>query len=99
MASDSHLELRVSRLENDTTSLYELITEVRSVQEEHSRRFEAIDRRLDGMDQRFDGIDERFDRIDQRFDGIDQRFDGIDQRFDGIETTLAEVVRRLPEPS
>jgi hypothetical protein len=64
MAGDPQMELRVSRLENDRNSIYELISEIRSTQEEHSRRFDAVD-----------------------------------GRFDSVEATLAEVVRRLPEPS
>jgi hypothetical protein len=71
MASDPQTELRLSRLENDSNSLYDLITGIRSTQQDHSRRFDAMDR----------------------------RFDVMDQRFDSVEATLAEVVRRLPEPS
>ena len=78
MVSDPQIELRVSRLENDTASLYELVAEVRSVQREHSRRFDAMD---------------------GRFDAMDGRLDAMDGRFDSVEATLAEVVRRLPEPS
>ncbi len=64
MASDRQTELRLSRLENDSSALYELIAGISSTQQEHSRRFDAMDR-----------------------------------RFDSVEATLAEVVRRLPEPS
>jgi uncharacterized coiled-coil protein SlyX len=78
MASDPQTELRLSRLENDTASLYELIAEISSTQQEHSRRFDAVD---------------------QRFDAMDGRFDAMDRRFGSVEATLAEVVRRLPEPS
>lgn len=78
MASERQTELRLSRLENDTTSLYDLVTEIRTTQQEHSVRFDAVD---------------------QRFDAVDQRFDAVDQRFDSVEATLAEIVRRLPEPS
>jgi hypothetical protein len=92
MASDPPTELRLSRLENDSIALYDLIAAVSFTQQEHSRRFDA-------MDQRFDGVDQRFDGVDQRFDGVDQRFDAMEQRFDSVEATLAEVVRRLPEPS
>jgi hypothetical protein len=99
MASDPHTELRLSRLENDRDALYELVSEIRSIQEDHSRRFDGMDQRFDGLDQRFDGLDQRFDGLDQRFDRMDQRFDRMDQRFDGFGTILAEIVRRLPEPS
>jgi ribosomal protein L44E len=50
----------VARLENDTESIYELITEVRSE--------------------------------------VRSTLDEHTRRFDRIETTLGEVVRRLPEP-
>ncbi len=92
MADDPQIELRVSRLENDTSAIYELISDIRSTQQQHSQRF-------DSMDQRFDSMDQRFDSMDQRFDSMDQRFDSMDQRFDSVAMTLAEVVRRLPEPS
>jgi hypothetical protein len=78
MASDPQTELRLSRLENDSNSLYDLVTGISSTQQGHSRRFDAMDR---------------------RFDGMDRRFDAMDRRFDSVEATLAEVVRRLPEPS
>ena len=85
MAGDPQIELRVSRLENDRTSIYDLLSEIAANQQEHTRRL--------------DGVDSRFDGVDQRFDGVDQRFDGVDQRFDSIDATLIEIVRRLPEPS
>jgi chromosome segregation ATPase len=85
MASDSQLELRVSRLENDTHSIYDLIGEMRSTQQEHSQRFEQVDR--------------RFDQVDQRFDQVDQRFEDIERQLGQIGTTLTEVVRRLPDRS
>jgi hypothetical protein len=50
MASDPQMELRVSRLENDSTSLYDLITGISSTQQEHSRRFDAVDRRFDSVE-------------------------------------------------
>jgi chromosome segregation ATPase len=85
MASDRQIELRLSRLENDTNSIYDLVTDIKSTQDEHSRRFDAVD--------------QRFDTADQRFDVVDQRFDAVDRHFDSVEATLTEVVRRLPEPS
>jgi DNA anti-recombination protein RmuC len=99
MAGDSQIELRVSRLENDRDSIYDLLAELRSTQQEHSLRFDRVDERFDTMDQRFDTMDQRFDTMDQRFDGMGQRFDGMGQRFDKVEEVLTEVARRLPEPS
>ena len=85
MVADPQLEHRVSRLENDRDAIYELITEIKTTQQEHTERFD----RMDG----------RFDRMDGRFDRMDGRFDRMDERFDGVEATLTEVVRRLPDRS
>lgn len=57
MVSDPQLELRVSRLENDTGSIYEILGEIRSTQQDHSLRLDGIDQRLDGFDRRFDSIE------------------------------------------
>ena len=92
MTSDPGLSRRVSRLENDVASLYELVTDIRSVQDEHTQRFDEHDRR-------FDEHDRRFDEHDRRFDEHTGRFDEHTGRFDTIDATLAEIVRRLPEPT
>ena len=85
MASDPQLELRVSRLENDRDSMYDLLTGVIATQQEHTLRF--------------DKMDDRLDKMDNRFDKIDDRLGTIDDRLGTIETTLTEIVRRLPDPS
>ncbi|MEI5674629.1 MULTISPECIES: hypothetical protein [unclassified Nocardioides] len=46
MTSEPSLTRRVTRLENDVESVDELITEIRSVQDEHSRRFEQVEATL-----------------------------------------------------
>ena len=46
MTSDPHMSRRVTRLENDTESIYELLTEVRSIQDAHTRRFDRIENTL-----------------------------------------------------
>lgn len=85
MTNDPGLSRRVTRLENDTESLYELVTDVRTTQDEHTRRFE--------------GIDSTLAEHTRRFEGVDSTLAEHTRRFDRVETTLAEVVRRLPEPS
>jgi chromosome segregation ATPase len=92
VATDSELRRRVTRLENATESIYELLTEIRSTQLEHTQRFDEHTSRLDEHTV-------RFDEHTQRFDEHTQRFDEHTQRFDEIQTTLGEVLRRLPEPS
>ena len=64
MTGDQSMNRRVSRLENDTASIYELITEIKTTQDEHTQRFDAMDTRFDAMDTRFDAMDTRFDAIE-----------------------------------
>jgi predicted nucleic acid-binding Zn-ribbon protein len=92
MPSDPQLELRVSRLENDRDSIYEILVRLSSVQELHSRRLEAIEVRLDA-------IEVRLEAIEVRLDAIEARLDRSDGRLGRIETTLVEILRRLPEPA
>jgi hypothetical protein len=47
MTSESGMSRRVARLENDTESIYELMTEVKVTQDEHTRRFDRIESVLD----------------------------------------------------
>ncbi len=57
MTGDAELVRQVTRVENDTMSLDELVTEIRDTQDEHTGRLAGLDRRLDGMDKRLDGIE------------------------------------------
>lgn len=65
MTSDPNIELRVSRLENETESIYELIDGFRS--ETHAR-FDRLEGRFDPLEGRFDRLEgqtrTRFDRIE-----------------------------------
>ena len=68
MTSDPSLSRRVSRLENETESIYELIDDLRG---EMRSGFRAVDQRLDTVDQRLDTVDRRLDTVDQRLGSID----------------------------
>jgi hypothetical protein len=54
MTNDPALVQRVSRLENDTESLYELIDAFRA---ETRGRLDQIDSKLDAADRRLDGVE------------------------------------------
>lgn len=86
MTSDPTIPLRVSRLENEAESIYELIDDFRS--ETHAR--------FDRIEGGFDRLEGRFDRLEGGFDRLEGQ---TRTRFDQIENTLGEVLRRLPEPS
>ena len=93
------LSRRVDRLENDTESIYELITEVRSTQDEHTRRFAGMQKTLATLTTTQDEHTRRLDQVENSLTKVNATLDQHTRRFDRIESTLNEVVRRLPEPS
>ncbi len=78
MTSDPELERRMSRLENETVAIYELIDDFRG---ETRTLFDRIDTRLDGIDTRLDRTETRFDRTETRFDRIDTTLGEVLQRL------------------
>jgi tetrahydromethanopterin S-methyltransferase subunit G len=86
-------------------AISDTVIDTKTIIEQHTGRLTAIQRtlglhgrRFDKIDERLDGMHGRLDDADGRFDGVDERLDGMDRRFDEINGTLAEVLRRLPEP-
>ena len=66
MAADTDLRRRVTRLENETVSIYELLTQIQATLAEHTQRFESIDQRFDGIDGRLDGIETTLHEVIRR---------------------------------
>ncbi len=63
MTSDPGMSRRVARLENDTESIYELLTEVRSTQDEHTSRLDRVETTLTKVASTLDEHARRFDGI------------------------------------
>jgi chromosome segregation ATPase len=73
MTSDPGMSRRVARLENDTESIYELITEVRSTQGDHTRRFDRLESTLNEVRSTRDDHTRRFDRLESTLDEVVRR--------------------------
>lgn len=65
------LEFRVNRLENDVTSIYEMLAEIQAGQKQTDKRVKELDKRLNG----------RIDEMDQRLTG---RMDTLDGKLDQV---------------
>jgi chromosome segregation ATPase len=92
MTSDPGFERRVARLENETESIYDLLAEVKSVQDAHGNKLQHIEGRLDRHTA-------QLDRHTAQLDRHTEQLDRHTAHFQNIEATLDEVLRRLPEPS
>ena len=66
MTSDPSLKLRVARLENETESIYELITDIRTTQLEHTQRLDRVETRLDGVETKLHGVETKLDEVLRR---------------------------------
>lgn len=66
--------------------------------ERNTNDIEAIYDILTDHGEQLGAIQAKLVEHDARFEAIDARFEAIDARFDGVDATLAEVLRRLPEP-
>ena len=66
--------------------------------ERNSADIDAICNILVGHDHQFAQITAVLADHGRRLDGIDSRLDGHDARFDKVDASLAEILRRLPEP-
>ena len=99
MTSDPGFERRVTRLENETVSIYELLTEVKSVQDEHSHQLRQIGGRLDRHTEQLDRHTTQLDRQSAQLDRQGGHLDRHTAHFQTIESTVDEILRRLPEPS
>lgn len=72
------LELKVSRLENDVTSIYEMLADIQAGQKQTDKRVKELDKRLTisigELDIRITGIGERLSR---RMDALDGKLDQV----------------------
>ncbi|WP_345271558.1 hypothetical protein [Nocardioides nanhaiensis] len=92
MTGEQGLARRTTRLENDVEAIYDLLTDVRTALDVHTARLDAIDTTLDSHTATLDAHTATLDAHTATLDAHTARFDTID-------TTLAEVLRRLPDPS
>jgi hypothetical protein len=79
--STQPLDFRVKRLENDVTSIYDLLTEIQGGQKKQARQITELDERLAG---RMDGLAGRMDGLAGRMDGLDGRMDTLDGKIDQV---------------
>lgn len=89
MTSDPTIKLRVDRLQNDTESIDELVADFRA---------DFGDFRT-GVDEFRTGVDEFRTEFNDFRTGVNEFRTETRGRFDRIESTLSEVLHRLPDPT
>jgi archaellum component FlaC len=99
MASPRGLVRQVNQNTNDILALYDLqketnetVKKIAEVQQEHGRKFEAIDSRLDGVEGRLDGVEGRLGGVEGRLGGVESQLGGVEGRLDSHGKKLDEIL-------
>ena len=67
--------------ENTELTLQVVRSDIRHLQADTDRRFEAVDKRFDAVDKRFEAVDKRFDGMDKKIDDLREKFDDLRNQF------------------
>ncbi len=82
--SPGEIERKVRQLDSDVQSVYEMLASISAQQSRQLNRLDALDAKIDT-------------KVDALAERLTARLDGIDSRLDGLTSSMAEVLRRLPE--
>ncbi|USQ75502.1 hypothetical protein [Ornithinimicrobium cryptoxanthini] len=70
MTTSGSIEKRVRRVENDVHDAYVILTDIVTIQKQHTNQLVSIEAKLDGHDARFESIDARFNSIQGTLDQV-----------------------------
>jgi chromosome segregation ATPase len=88
--SPQQVERKLSQLDNDVQSIYEMLSTITSTQQRHSNRFNELAEQVGGLEVKVDGLVGRFDGLESRFDGLEARFDGLEAKLDTVVDLLRD---------
>jgi chaperonin cofactor prefoldin len=75
--SPQQMERKLSQLDNDVQSIYEMLNGISTTQVRHSNRFKELAEQVGGLEIRLDRLEAKVDSHDARFDGIDAKIDTV----------------------
>lgn len=94
------VETDLKQFKTDTVKAYANMAHefamIKGLQDDSLRRLTTISRQVENIDNRISIIDNQLEIMRRQ---NSQRFDAIDQRFNTIESTLAQILARLPNPT
>jgi chaperonin cofactor prefoldin len=96
------VERKLSQLDNDVQSIYEMLNSIITTQQRHTNRFKELAEQVGSLETRFDTLETRFDTVETRFDTLETRFDTLeskvsahDARFDSLDAKVDSVLDLL----
>jgi len=72
-----------------------IVTQMRTVQGEHTQKLDGLEKRMDGLDQRMGRLEHRFDQLTDDFHGLGIRFEAMEGKLDTVLEILENHSRIL----
>ncbi|MCE4611660.1 MAG: hypothetical protein F7B17_06805, partial [Desulfurococcales archaeon] len=91
LREDEEFRLAVAGL----VGLESILRELKSLREDHAKRFETIERKLLEHDKRFEAIERKLLEHDKKFEVLEERMSKVEERLDKVEERLNRVEERL----
>jgi peptidoglycan hydrolase CwlO-like protein len=95
MTSPTGMPRRVTRLENDVHSIYEMVGDIQSIQRDHGHKLDRLTGRVDRIEAKVDHLETRFDHLETRFDALSSTVDGHTATLDHHTAVLADHTVKL----
>ena len=87
--SPLQVERKLSQLDNDVQSIYEMLSTITSTQQRHTNRFNELAEQVGGLEVKGGAHDARFDSLEAKVDGVEAKDDSLEVKLD----TVLELLR------
>jgi chaperonin cofactor prefoldin len=71
------VERKLSQLDNDVQSIYDMLNSIITTQQRHTNRFKELAEQVGGLETRFDTLETKVSAHDARFDSLDAKVDSV----------------------
>lgn len=96
------LERKVRQLDNDVTSIYEMLSAIQGTQLRHGNRFDELDDKMTSLEGKVDrlqakveGLDERMGSVQAKVEGLDERLGSVQAKVDSLGDGMQSVLELL----
>jgi chromosome segregation ATPase len=77
--------------EDQTKLMQGIWSEIKTVHQSLSKRFDQTDARLDRVETRLDGVETRLDGVETRLDRVETRLGGVENHLGLVDCSLKEL--------
>ncbi len=86
------LERKVRQMDNDVTSIYEMLSAIQGTQLRHGNRFDELDDRLTSVEGRLTSMEGKLMSMEDKVDGLDDRLTSMEGKLMSMEGKVDGLV-------